>query len=196
MSRRVQRLASLLAERIPRDLRVLDVGAGSGELAAAVMQLRPDLTIEGIDVLVRPETRIPVRHFDGKTINEPDDGWDLCLLIDVLHHCDDPEGVIREAKRVARRGVFIKDHIADSRLDHATLRFMDWVGNRGHGVVLPYNYLSSQQWREIFARLGLESSIYDDRLMLYPLPFRWIFDRRLHFVSLVVPSPGISSSPQ
>lgn len=190
MDRRVRRLASLLAEKLPREIRVLDVGAGSGELARAVMQLRPDLTIEGIDVLVRPETRIPVRSFDGKTINEPDNSWDLCLLIDVLHHCEDPEGVIREASRVARTGVIIKDHVADSSIDHTTLRFMDWVGNRGHGVVLPYNYLSSQQWRDLFARLGLEPTIYDDRLMLYPLPFRWIFDRRLHFMSLLVPHRG------
>ena len=27
---------------------------------------------------------------------------------------------------------------------------MDWVGNRGHDVRLPYNYLSKAEWNAIF----------------------------------------------
>ena len=88
--RRIRRLAEAIAERLPRDARVLDVGCGSGDLAALVMQLRPDVTIEGIDVLVRPETAIPVHSYDGDHIPFDDDTFDAAIVIDVLHHTDDP----------------------------------------------------------------------------------------------------------
>src|SRR3712207_7677180 len=54
--RRVEVLARTLADFIPENARVLDIGCGSGTLARAIMKLRPDVAIEGIDVLVRPST--------------------------------------------------------------------------------------------------------------------------------------------
>lgn len=51
--------------------------------------------------------------------------------------------------RVARRGVVIKDHLREGPLAGPTLRLMDWVGNRGHDVRLPYNYLSRRKWTAI-----------------------------------------------
>jgi hypothetical protein len=62
------------------------------------------------------------------------------MLADVLHHTTDPMVLLREAARVARRSLIIKDH-RTSRIGAAvTLRFMDWVGNRPHHVPLTYNY--------------------------------------------------------
>ncbi len=54
--RRVRLLAEHLAREIPADARVLDVGCGDGTLAVRLMDLRPDVTVEGADVMVRPET--------------------------------------------------------------------------------------------------------------------------------------------
>ena len=34
--------------------------------------------------------------------------------------------------------------------DDRTLAFMDWVGNKGHDVRLPYNYLSKAEWTAVF----------------------------------------------
>ena len=51
-------LSAALAERLPRDACVLDIGCGSGDLAPRVMRLRPDVSNGGIDVLVRPGTAI------------------------------------------------------------------------------------------------------------------------------------------
>ncbi len=50
-----------------------------------------------------------------------------------------PARLLAEAKRVSRGGIVIKDHFREGVLADATLRFMDWVGNAQHGVVLPYN---------------------------------------------------------
>ncbi len=183
-NRRVRKLAAAVAERLPRDARVLDIGCGSGDLAALVMELRPDIRIEGIDVLVRPGTAIPVTEYDGRHIPFADDAFDAAMVIDVLHHTDDPAAVLAEIARIAPQ-VIIKDHLRDGFAAGATLRFMDWVGNAAHGVRLPYNYMSHRNWKAIWDDLQLGASAFTSRLALYPRPFSWLFDRRLHFVAVL-----------
>ena len=182
--RRIRRLAAALVERLPADARVLDVGCGSGDLAALSMRLRPDVRIEGIDVLVRPDTAIPVTEFDGLNIPFADRAFDAAIVVDVLHHTDEPALVLAEIARVAGV-VIVKDHLRDGLFAKATLRFMDWVGNAAHGVRLPYNYLSGREWRGIWTRLGLGQRGFETRLSLYPRPFSWAFDRGLHFVAVL-----------
>ncbi len=181
--RRIEVLTRTLADFIPANARVLDIGCGSGTLARRIMALRPDIGIEGIDVLVRPGTEIPVTEFDGDTIPWGDNHFDIALFVDVLHHTEAPARLLAEAKRVSRGGIVIKDHFREGVLADATLRFMDWVGNAQHGVVLPYNYLSDPEWRSIWSRLGLRVERLTDKVGLYPAPFSWLFDRRLHFVA-------------
>ena len=181
--RRIEVLTRTLADFIPQGARVLDIGCGSGTLAKRIMTLRPDVSIEGIDVLVRPGTEIPVTEFDGDTIPWPDGHFDIALFVDVLHHTEAPARLLAEAKRVSKGGIVIKDHFREGVLADATLRFMDWVGNAQHGVVLPYNYLSDGEWRGIWSKLGLKVERLTDKVGLYPAPFSWLFDRRLHFVA-------------
>jgi SAM-dependent methyltransferase len=180
--RRVRVLADAIVARLPQGARVLDIGCGSGDLAALIMRLRPDVTIEGIDVLVRPGTAIPVTAFDGYHAPFPDGAFDVAIIVDVLHHADEPERLLAEAARVARQ-VVVKDHLRDGFAAYPTLRFMDWVGNAAHGVRLPYNYLSLAEWKQAWANLGLRTRDFATTLALYPRPFSWLFGRKLHFVS-------------
>ncbi len=64
--RRVRVLSEHLAELIPQNARVLDVGCGDGLLDHLMVQKRPDLELRGIDVLVREQAHIPVEGFDGQ----------------------------------------------------------------------------------------------------------------------------------
>ena len=105
------------------------------------------------------------------------------MFVDVLHHTNDPDVLLAEARRVARRAIIIKDNTKDGVLAGATLRFMDWVGNAPHGVALPYNYWPLARWRDAFSRLGMTPSVWESRLDLYGFPARFLFDRSLHFVT-------------
>lgn len=187
--RRVRVLSEELAKQLPQNARVLDIGCGSGDMAAAIMARRPDVTIDGVDVLLRPDTAIKVEEYDGKTIPFGDGAYEVSMLVDVLHHTDDPSAVMKEAARVASHGVLIKDHYRDSPVAGAILRFMDWVGNASYGVRLPYNYLSRRQWSTIWQRLGLVPQQIEDALGIYPMPFDLIFGRGLHFVALLSQDP-------
>jgi SAM-dependent methyltransferase len=183
--RRIAVLAERLAAIIPTGARLLDVGCGDGELDLLLREAVPNLEIEGVEVIPRPDCAIPCGAFDGVHIPFPDRYFDGCLFVDVLHHSTEAVALLQDAFRVSREFVLIKDHIAESRLDHGTLRLMDWVGNRPHGVALPYAYLSSLQWQELYMRMGLHLGHFDDNLPIYPWPFSAIFGRGLHFIAFL-----------
>lgn len=186
-ARRIRILAGHFAELAPAGARVLDVGCGDGQLDRLLLASRPDLRLEGIDVLVRPETAIPVRPFDGRTIPCADKSVDAVMFVDVLHHTEDPAILLREAARVARHAVLIKDHRLDGALAGPTLRFMDRVGNAKHGVVLPYNYWPERRWRAAFDEIGLAVERWIERPGLYPWPASLVFERSLHFIARLTP---------
>lgn len=178
-------LAELLAAQIPQGASVLDVGCGDGSIACRIAELRPDISIQGVEFQVRPECKIECRAFDGLTLPCPDDSFDVCMFVDVLHHTEDPAILLGEAVRVTRRFVLLKDHLDESLLDDITLRFMDWVGNRPHGVVLTYNYQGRKKWVKYFSKFRLREESVNSRVPLYPWPFGIIAGRGLHFISLL-----------
>jgi SAM-dependent methyltransferase len=189
--RRVRVLADLLSARIPEAASVLDIGCGDGTIARLIAQNSPAVSIRGIEFAPRSTCLVDCDAFDGTTIPHPSGSFDVCMFVDVLHHAPDEQGIARllsEACRASRRFVLIKDHLCESRFDFRTLQFMDWVGNRPHGVLLPYNYQSRAQWDRTFFQAGLKVLSWNDRIPTYPFPFSALFGRRLHFVALLAKS--------
>ena len=111
------------------------------------------------------------------------------MLSDVLHHTETPLDLLREALRVSRGGLVIKDVTtgAPDPLARATLVGMDWVGNARHNVPLPYNFFTRKQWQDAFDELGLAESNRRERFGLYPWPATLLFERRMHFACKLRP---------
>jgi len=149
-------------------------------------------------VLVRDKKLIPVTQFDGLNFPFPDKSFDVVMFVDVLHHTDNPEVLLREAMRVAANSIVLKDHTQDGVFAAGTLRLMDWVGNSRHGVRLPYNFWSRRRWDQTLVNLGLTVVDWKADLDLYPWPMSLVFDRSLHFVArLRAREPLLSTvSPQ
>jgi SAM-dependent methyltransferase len=183
--RRARVLAEMLAAQIPQRASVLDIGCGDGTIASLIAQLRPDISIQGVEFMVRPGCKIECHSFDGLALPFTNSSFDVCLFVDVLHHTEDPSVLMREAVRVSRSLVLIKDHLDENAVDNLTLRLMDWVGNRPHGVVLTYNYQNRKQWTELFLKLGLSEASWTTQIPLYAWPLRLLAGRELHFVSVL-----------
>jgi SAM-dependent methyltransferase len=183
VGRRARVLCSQLADLIPRDSRVLDVGCGDGLIAELLMQQRKDISLSGLDVSVRPRTRIPVIPFDGCRIPYRNDSFNVVMFIDVLHHSENPYELLAEAVRVSRDVILIKDHILKGFMAGHTLRFMDRVGNLRHGVPLRYQYWPRKAWLKAFESIGVQVTSWNQDLRIYPWPARLLFERSLHFIA-------------
>jgi SAM-dependent methyltransferase len=164
---------------------VLDVGCGDGRLARLIADKRPDISICGIDVRQRKDPAMPVETFDGKSIPYGDGSFDVVMFVDVIHHADQPMMLLREAARVARQAILIKDHLVEGPFAYLTLQLMDWVGNARHGVSLPYNYWTLAKWHGVFDKLRLNITFWESDLRLYPFPADLILGRSLHFIALL-----------
>ncbi len=186
-NRRVRVLVEQIGALLPPDATMLDVGTGDGQIAKMIGEMQSGTNVQGIDIMLRETTHIPVTLFDGTTIPMEDNSIDVVTFVDVLHHTDDPSVLISEAARVARKAVIIKDHLSENKFDHMTLRLMDWVGNAPHGVVLPYNYAPRRDWDRWFADAGLTTDKFITKIPLYPFPANMVFGRKLHFIGRMIP---------
>ena len=181
--RRVRQLCKHLSALIAPDSTVLDVGCGDGLLAHLITEKRADIEVHGVDVLVREKTYFAVDKFDGKTLPYAENEFDTVMFVDVLHHTENPLILLHEAVRVAKKAIVLKDHTQNGLLAHSTLRLMDYVGNKHHGVELPYNYWTQTQWEQAITELNLTKEVWHKDLALYPQPANLIFGRNLHFVA-------------
>lgn len=184
-NQRMTRLTEVLLPMLENSKNILDLGCGDGRIDSYILDRRRDMRIQGIDVLVRPETYIPVEEYDGRTIPFSSGTYDTVMAVDVLHHTDDPGEILKEMTRVSSRYIVIKDHIWGGYWSCLKLKAMDYVGNAHYSVRLPYNYQRKEQWEQMFEACGLRIVKYQTKLNLYTGLLHLLFDRRLHFIALL-----------
>lgn len=172
--RRYAFLNEILTPFLSQAHSVLDVGSSNGRLISQITAGICDRVV-GVDVHVQPDSVIPIELYDGVHLPFPDDSFDSVVLIDVLHHADDPAALLAEAARVAKDHVLIKDHYFKSQLDWQILKWADYGGNAPHGIRLPCNYLDLPAWYAAIEAAGL--------VVLTEMPFtRYSYDPCKHIV--------------
>ncbi len=180
MNRRIHAIANGIEKLIPSNAAILDIGAGSGEIAEAILSKRPDISITGIDIKNRENTKIEIKAFNGKDIEYEDDKFDYSIIVDVLHHTYNKKELLREAVRVSKKGIIVKDHLYKNKFDYLTLSFMDYIGNKPYSIDVIYDYFTLAQWRKLFSEENISINSLSTNLKLYPFPFNLVFDRQLH----------------
>jgi SAM-dependent methyltransferase len=153
---RYAQLTRRLSPHLQDVANVLDVGASCGRLARRLMDVtRCDMI--GIDIHLQPNSSIEVRRYDGRTFPFADGAFDCVLMVDMLHHSADIEQMLKEARRVSRRYILLKDHYWENSIDHILLCAADYLGNAPYGVSLPYHYLRQEEWAGLFDRHRLKT---------------------------------------
>jgi SAM-dependent methyltransferase len=181
--RRTNVLSAHLADLLPRDVKVVDIGAGDGLITRKLHDRRPDLRVTALEVLVRPVQHVRLELFDGHHLPYEDDSFDAAVLVDVLHHATDPVGLLEEARRVARSTIVVKDEMAAGLLSSKVLHLMERLANTRHGISIPATFWSYGEWRSTFDRLDLRIEEWRDRLGLYPFPANLVFEDGFHFMA-------------
>lgn len=130
-ARKAQRVRPALKAftRRTKPLRVLDLGAGEGYVGAH-LQREIDAEVVLADVVDLNRTSLPHVVYDGTTLPWEDNRFDVTLLYFVLHHCEDPRRVLREALRVSRDGVVVVESTYTSAWQRRFLRAADRFANR------------------------------------------------------------------
>jgi SAM-dependent methyltransferase len=90
------------------DEKVLDVGCGPGNYAAALHELWPDVTYYGLDFSVGMLERHPdkraVLQADVQALPYADDSFDVVMANHMLYHVPDVERAVLECRRVLKPG--------------------------------------------------------------------------------------------
>lgn len=101
--------------RLPRNPRVLDVGAGTGEFSARVAQAHPDATVLGVELLTASVEYARERHAalaprlrfetgDAFHLALPDDSFDLVANRHMIQSVPHVERILAELVRVTKPG--------------------------------------------------------------------------------------------
>ena len=134
------------------DDNLLEVGSGPGSVLEVFRNHGHQVT--GLDIRNNAiHSGLNPVIYDGIRMPFEDEEFDCALLLTMLHHTPDPDVIVKEAARVARRLVIIED-VYDTPIQAAYTKIADSVINlefRGH----PHSNRSNNEWLRSFERLGL-----------------------------------------
>jgi ubiquinone/menaquinone biosynthesis C-methylase UbiE len=150
---REQRLVSWIEQWVAPGAAVLDVGAGSGLLAAALMMTR-GIRATLFDVVDNNRSPLPLQLYDGRNLPFPPRTFDIALLAFVLHHSADTGRTLSEAARVAARLIILEDTYRGPH-ERLAMRWTDWILNRGHDIAPAWGQLRTHEWMTFVSRLPL-----------------------------------------
>ncbi len=149
---RVDPIIASFASIIQQHCRIIDIGAGKGLLALEMArQFSAQVTL--VDVAQYNHTDLPLTVSDSRLLAFADDSFDYALLSFVLHHSPNPDLILREALRVARR-VVIVENVVSGRIRGAVTRLIDsWPAIR-YGTPPCHFVKTREEWMDLLDQFG------------------------------------------
>lgn len=138
--------------------RLLDIGGGTGVIGQCIQDLFPVGEVRAVDVVDRfcNSLSIATEVYDGTRMPFDRAQFDAATINNVVHHVPVEARIplFRDIRRVVDGPLYIKDHVAASRLDHGRLALLDFVGNIPFGGMVKADYLSRVEWEALAAASG------------------------------------------
>jgi ubiquinone/menaquinone biosynthesis C-methylase UbiE len=147
-------MALEIAQVIPPQSRVLDVGCGRGFIAHHLSAMLGTRVI-GIDMDAAAEAAIDYRQFDGQHFPLADASVDAVLFCYVLHHMQDLDIVMNELRRVLSDDglAVVYEDIPATWWDRFFCAFhnLKWRKRTGAST-----FRGESEWRKVFESAGFE----------------------------------------
>lgn len=104
----------LIAAEIPDGSTVLDIGCGDGSFLRYLQSTKPHCRTVGADISSIMINKLTTQGFEGKLISSDrplqeqfDEYFDYVVMMEVIEHVHDAEGLTRQAARLARKRLYI-----------------------------------------------------------------------------------------
>ena len=170
----VHKAGSLRAKRMVRRIEsfldkkdtILDIGCGTCNTCEVLR--KKGYAITPLDVQNRSFVRgIKPILYDGKKLPFADNAFDVSIILTVLHHASNPENLLKEAKRVAKKVIIIED-IYTNKIHKYLTYFFDSLLNlqfSGH----PHTNKTDREWKKTFHTLGmkLHDATYKNSMLVF-----------------------------
>lgn len=129
--------------------KVLDVGCGNGVVSKALMNAL-NLDLCGADILDYRKEKIAFQKMDPHHLPFGDGSFDYVLFNDVLHHVENMEPLLLEARRVGKALLIFEVKAGP------LFKFFDKTMNSLYHSAMahPQHFKSLEAWRRFFDRLG------------------------------------------
>jgi len=134
---------------------LLDIGCGHGFFLKG-LQKKFSLKVLGVDIKDQRKTDIPFLQADGKSLPLKDKSFDFVLIAFVLHHVKEPELILKEAKRVARKKIIIYEDIKEGVWGNLVCFFHALFWTVFNKAPFTFNFKNQKEWEEIFKQLDLK----------------------------------------
>ena len=122
-----QKKAASLEKYLVRECKLVDVGCGDGRFAK-FLQSHFSCQVLGIDTINYLSTAIPFQAYDGGIIPLEDKSFDVAICLAVIHHTNDPELILKELHRIAKKVILIEDYCSNT-LGKVGLHLNDYFTN-------------------------------------------------------------------
>ena len=126
MERRARRLIEQVGAWLPSEGPVLDLGSGTGHLAARLERER-GLEVVTADVSDMHVVGPPPVLIAGGVLPFEDGTFSAALLFFMLHYPNDPAGLLADVARVTRGPIILVQSLHGDRLGYAWLRVREFL---------------------------------------------------------------------